>query len=306
MANNQKLSEFCNIIYCLHIASSAHVLDGNEGKKKEFQIHGANKAASLVVLQQMRFTCLFFIACAAYFTQAFQPTLLKLRQKSKSNGLVWPLHNFLDDYKSESEGGLGEESNSSEYPPAICPSEIHRIRFSTTAGDFTVRLDTALSPSGVTRFLQLVDDGFFQDHFFYRVDPGFVIQFGMASHPEMQARWDPQAGAPVAPLPDEPNRQKFKAGSLSFAGSGIDSRSCHIFIALEPFGAELGTAPHETVIGNIETEDGGMIAVDNIVRNREEKGYGNLLDMQASLGREGNAALDAYPGVDRIIACGRI
>ncbi len=258
----------------------------------------------------MRSTPFLFIAIVASFTQAFQPTHLKLQQKSsRTNGLVWPLHNFLDDYKAESEGGaFGEESStsSSEFPPAVCPSEIHRIRFSTTAGDFTVRLDTALSPSGVMRFLQLVDDGFFQDQFFYRVDPGFVIQFGMASHPEMQARWDPEAGAPIAPLPDEPNRQKFKAGSLSFAGSGIDSRSCHIFIALEPFGEELGTAPHETVIGNIETEDGGMIAVDNIVRNREGTNYGNLLDMQASLGREGNAALDAYPGVDRIIACGRI
>lgn len=244
-------------------------------------------------------------------TENYLPAYQYIQKSDVRAWPAWPLYNFLDDYKAQSEGtSTGDEdfssNSSSEFPPAVCPSEIYRIRFSTTAGDFTVRLDKALSPSGVTRFLELVDDGFFHDQVFYRVDPGFVIQFGVASHPEMQARWDPNAGAPVAPLPDEPNRQKFQAGSVSFAGSGMDSRSCHVFIALEPFGEELGSAPHETVLGQIEAEDGGMMAVENIVRNREEKSYGNLMDIQGSLVREGNAALEAYPGVDRIIACGRI
>mmetsp|Transcript_33453 Transcript_33453/g.77144 ORF Transcript_33453/g.77144 Transcript_33453/m.77144 type:complete len:266 (-) Transcript_33453:530-1327(-) len=216
-----------------------------------------------------------------------------------------PLFNFLDDFKNEQEYGnpLGESTN---FPPAICPTEIHRIRFSTTAGDFTVRLDRSLSPSGVTRFLELVDDGFFVDQLLYRVDPGFVIQFGVASTPEMHSRWDPNVGAPVPPLPDEPNRQEFSAGSVSFAGSGFDSRSCHIFIALEPGGATLGSASHETVLGSVESEDGGMLAVENIVRNREETQYGDLLGMQQALIREGNSALESYSGIDRFIACGRM
>ena len=216
-----------------------------------------------------------------------------------------PLFNFLDDFKSEQEGGaMGLDS---EFPPAICPSEIHRIRFSTSAGDFTIQLDRSLSPSGVTRFLELVDDGFFTDQLIYRVDPGFVVQFGVASTPEMQSRWDPNLGAPVAPLPDEPNRQEFRAGSVSFAGSGFNSRSCHIFIALEPGSATLGSAFHETVIGNVESEDGGMLAVDSIIRNREQSGYGDLLNVQADLLNGGNTALESnFPGIDRIIACGRI
>ena len=241
---------------------------------------------------------------------AFQPSSLKRSVspsfKSGKNGIQkrapWRLYNFLDDFKSNEDGN---EVND-EFPPAICPSEIHRIRFSTTAGDFTIRLDLALSPSGVTRFLQLVDDGFFTDQLLYRVDPGFVIQFGMASHPEMQSRWDPNLGAPVAPLPDEPNREKFRHGSVSFAGSGLDSRSCHVFIALEPGGTSLGDAPHEAVLGNVEVEDGGMLAVESIVRNREGTDYGDLLDMQSSILREGNSALDNFPGIDRIVACGRL
>jgi peptidyl-prolyl cis-trans isomerase A (cyclophilin A) len=250
---------------------------------------------------------------------SFQPHALKSSENpSKRNSLrlpLWdgvhkissgPLFNFLDDYKSGQGAGGDALGLDSEFPPAICPSEIHRIRFSTTAGDFTIRLDRALSPSGVTRFLELVDDGFFIDQLLYRVDPGFVIQFGVASTPEMQSRWDPNVGAPVAPLPDEPNRQKFSEGSVSFAGSGFNSRSCHIFIALEPGSDTLGSALHETVLGNVESEDGGMLAVESIVRNREEAKHGDLLDMQEAIIREGNSALDGFPGVDRIMACGRI
>lgn len=255
------------------------------------------------------FSAKFLCACAAILSGAvesfLQPYATRhlslLMNNERCKRPAGNLYNFLDDYKSnaDEEGGI---SGSGDFPPAICPQEIHRIRFSTTAGDFTIRLDLALSPSGVTRFLELVDDRFFNDQLIYRVDPGFVIQFGVASSPDMQSRWDPQAGAPTAPLPDEPNRQLFKAGSVSFAGSGVDSRSCHVFIAL---GEGLGGAAHETALGNIE-EDGSMIAIEKIVRNREESGYGILLDMQEALLREGNDALVEYQGVDRIIACGRL
>jgi len=244
------------------------------------------------------------------FKRSHNPTTTScagiLPQSLSQAFLAGPLYNFLDDYKSDVDGGEDALSRSTEFPPAICTSEIHRIRFSTTAGDFTIQLDRALSPSGVTRFLELVDDGFFIDQLLYRVDPGFVIQFGVASTPEMQSRWDPDVGAPVSPLPDEPNRQEFRAGSVSFAGSGFNSRSCHIFIALEPGATTLGSSMHETVLGDIETDDGGMLAIESIVRNREEAQYGDLLDMQESMIREGNSAMSAFPGVDRISACGRI
>lgn len=272
----------------------------------------------------MKIFSLFLLCSIPSFQlcSAFQPSALRRgsNYSTKSNvakicaqgiakkfALLAPLFNFLDDYKNELDAGVGGDTDSSsEFPPAICPSEIHRIRFSTTAGDFTIRLDRALSPSGVGRFLELVDDGFFTDQLLYRVDPGFVIQFGAASTPQMQSRWDPNVGAPVAPLPDEPNREQFKAGSVSFAGSGFNSRSCHVFIALEPGGTSLGSALHETVLGNVESEDGGMLAVESIVRNREEAQYGDLLHMQDAIVREGNTAMDAYPKVDRIVACGRI
>ena len=227
------------------------------------------------------------------------------------------LFNFLDDYKSEQEMGSENENGDtqSQFPPPICESEIHRVVFSTTAGDFIVSVDKALSPSGVTRFLQLVDDGFFQDQLLYRILPGFLIQFGVAAHPSMQSKWDPNqqqeqqslASSTPACIPDEPNRATFKHGTLSFAGSGIDSRSCHMFIALEPYGENLGSASHETTLGWVEQQD--LHVLDRLVANAENAGYCNqdMNFLQQRLATEGNNQVASeYPLLDRIMGCQRI
>lgn len=80
----------------------------------------------------------------------------------------------------------------------------------------------------------------------YRVIPGFLVQFGVAADPALMAAWKDQQFA------DEPNRASFRAGTLSYAGAGVNSRSCHFFVALEPSGLRLGKAKHETTIGYVE------------------------------------------------------
>lgn len=229
-------------------------------------------------------------SCPIVFSR-YNPGLRSIYHKRS-----FEINNFLDDYKE-----IGE----TKFPLAICPTEEHRVRFSTTAGDFTIALDKALSPSGVTRFLSLIDDRFFDDMLLYRVAEDFLIQFGVASTPELQARWDPNYGATGTPLsiPDEPNRQEFGKGSVSFAGNGVNTRSCHVFISLV---GGFGDAPHETVIGNVEELDGGFLVLDNIVKNRMMAGYGELLDAQNALLSYGNTALQDYPFIDRIISCGRL
>eukprot|EP00966_Prymnesium_polylepis_P276579 6389970-Prymnesium_polylepis.1 len=94
---------------------------------------------------------------------------------------------------------------------------------------------------------------------FYRVLPGFLIQFGVAADPAQHAKWDWYPGPngekiwPCPPLADEPNRAEFRAGSISFAGAGENTRSCHVFIAMEPYGSKvLGSGPHETTIGFVD------------------------------------------------------
>ena len=128
--------------------------------------------------------------------------------------------NFLDDIKELA-------GFSKDYPPATVESAITRVKFSTSAGNFTVQLDRALSPIGVDHFLQLVRSSFFEGQLLYRVVPGFLVQFGVAADPMVMSQWK------GTKLPDEPNRASFRRGTLSYAGNGPNSRACHVFLALE-------------------------------------------------------------------------
>ena len=195
--------------------------------------------------------------------------------------------NFLDDFVSSvSSGG---------YPPAVVESKVARLKFSTSAGDFTVEVDRALSPSGVDRLLDLVSSGFFENQLLYRVIPGFLIQFGVAADPKVHAQWD-QA---EARLPDEPNRAPFRRGTLSFAGSGPSSRTCHMFIALEPHGRRLGKAEHEAALGRVD--DLGLDVLESIVQRFETTGYPDVTGLQGALVEQGNGAAAEYSGLDYIV-----
>ena len=149
---------------------------------------------------------------------------------------------------------------------------------------------------------------------FYRVLHGFLIQFGVAADPAQQRKWDWVPGPDGEkvwtnpPLADEPNRAKFRAGSVSFAGAGPNTRSCHLFIAMEPNGPKvLGAGPHETTIGFVDAgSDGrvglgdGLEVMDRICRKHKHHGYPDTGFLQGALIEDGNAAAAEYPELDRI------
>jgi peptidyl-prolyl cis-trans isomerase A (cyclophilin A) len=190
---------------------------------------------------------------------------------------------------------LGDEPDfdpfAADYPPATVDEKKTTVRLETTAGDCRVTVDRALSPEGVDRFLALVRDGFFTDQLMYRVVPGTLVQFGVASSPEVHARWEDER------LPDEPNRATFRAGTLSFAGGGTNSRSCHLFVALSPKGAQLGGAAHEATLGRVEDVD----VFERVAERFAATGYPDLGGLQSDLATQGNVAAAAYPEIDRII-----
>lgn len=168
----------------------------------------------------------------------------------------------------------------------------YRVRCSTTAGDFTIELVQEWSQLGVKRFLDLVADKFFDDQIVHRVMPGFIVQFGIAADPKQQSRWQDRT------FQDEPRKADFKHGTVSFAGTGEkDSRDCHVFIACEPNGSTLGSAPHETPIGQV-TE--GIEVLDELQDNYEDAGYPDDFDIQEALVKQGNCAASAYSKLDRI------
>jgi len=110
------------------------------------------------------------------------------------------------------------------------------------------------SPLGAARFLDLVQTSFFDGVALSRSVRGFLTQFGIASTEEQRERWrnktikdDPPAGI------------GFRAGTLSFAGSGVDSRSHEVFVVMPECGAgqleAFGTNVWETPFGELADQD---------------------------------------------------
>src|SRR5580692_773478 len=76
--------------------------------------------------------------------------------------------------------------------------EQFRAKFTTTKGDIVVEVTRAMAPLGADRFYNLVKYGFYNGAGFFRVVPGFVVQFGLSAIPAINAAWE------NAKLPDDP------------------------------------------------------------------------------------------------------
>src|SRR5580692_3824645 len=70
-------------------------------------------------------------------------------------------------------------------PSLLNPASLHakapavfKAKFTTTAGDFVVEVHRDWAPIGADRFYNLVRYGYFTNAAFFRVVPGFVVQFG--------------------------------------------------------------------------------------------------------------------------------
>src|SRR5438094_2532228 len=90
------------------------------------------------------------------------------------------------------------------------PEKFH-VKFTTTRGDFTVTVNRAWAPIGADRFYNLVKHHFYDNGSFFRVVPGFVVQFGSSASPPISAAWD------NATIQDEPVIQSNKRGYLTYA-----------------------------------------------------------------------------------------
>lgn len=109
--------------------------------------------------------------------------------------------------------------------PARSP-ENFRVRFETTKGAFVVQVKRSLAPRGTDRFHELVTIGYFTDVRFFRMVPGFVVQFGIHGDPGVNAMWD------TAAIADDPIRSSNADGTIAFAANGPDSRATQLFISV--------------------------------------------------------------------------
>lgn len=107
--------------------------------------------------------------------------------------------------------------------PAVMP-DVYKVRFETTKGDFIVEGRKAWAPLGAERFYQLCREGYFNNTAFFRVVPGFVVQFGLAADPAVTAQWSTQE------MKDDPVKESNKAGTVTFASRGPNTRTTQVFI----------------------------------------------------------------------------
>lgn len=162
----------------------------------------------------------------------------------------------------------------------------YRVRFDTSAGPFVVEISPDLAPNGSRRFAQLVKAKYFDGSRFYRVVPGFVVQWGAAANPTVTQKWN-------VPIPDDPVKTSNVRGTITFAAtSAPNSRTTHLFINLADNANldAMGFAP----IGKVVS---GMSNVERVYA-----GYGERPD-QALIAAQGNAYLQkAFPRLDYIKA----
>ena len=58
--------------------------------------------------------------------------------------------------------------------------DIFQAEFVTTKGNFTIEAYRNWSPQGVDRLYQLIKSGFYTDNCIFRVQPEYVVQFGIS------------------------------------------------------------------------------------------------------------------------------
>ena len=113
---------------------------------------------------------------------------------------------------------------SPERTPSASPAR-YRIRVETSKGSFTIEVTRAWAPRGADRFHELVRIGYFRGVRFFRLVPGFVVQFGIHGDPAVNAVWD------TATIPDDPRTTGNTRGTVAFAASGPNSRATQLFIS---------------------------------------------------------------------------
>lgn len=163
----------------------------------------------------------------------------------------------------------------------------YKVKFDTSAGVFVVEVHRAWAPKGADRFYNLVKNGFYDGTRFFRVVPGFMVQWGINGDPAIQSAWR-NANIPDDPMKTEGN----KTGFLTFANAGPNSRSTQIFINYKDNSFLDKPSMHFPPIGQVIE---GMTVVEKInPQYREEPN-------QAMIQSQGNAYLNKnFPKLDYV------
>lgn len=126
---------------------------------------------------------------------------------------------------------------------------------------FTITVHPKWAPEGAKRFQDMVQAGILNDARFFRVVPGFMVQFGLPGSPEVAKEWVHKR------IPDDKVIRSNSRGMLSFAAAGPNSRTIQMFVnyANNEFLDKQGFAPFAHVDGD------GMKVLDRLQAKYKEK-----------------------------------
>jgi peptidyl-prolyl cis-trans isomerase A (cyclophilin A) len=182
----------------------------------------------------------------------------------------------------------GQAQNAALKNPAALKERapnMYKVRFDTSAGIFVIEVTADWAPNGADRFYNLVKNGYYDGCRFFRVVPGFMVQFGINGDPAIQRNWE------HATIPDDKVKQGNARGFITFAKSAApNSRTTQVFINYKDNSAlnSQGFASFGKVIS-------GMDVVDKIYSMYGEK------PVQGKIQAEGNAYLtQTFPKLDYI------
>lgn len=172
--------------------------------------------------------------------------------------------------------------------------ETFRAQFKTSKGDFIVEANRKWSPRGVDRLYQLIKTGFYNNTLLFRVEPAYVVQFGINDSQPVNRFWDPKK------LPDEPAQYKNLRGVIAYARGGPNDRATQLFI---------NTVDNPKLDTMMRLGLKGFTPIARVVKGMEV--IASLNDaylkkpalVQDSLYKYGNRYFEEhFPGLDRIIS----
>jgi peptidyl-prolyl cis-trans isomerase A (cyclophilin A) len=166
-----------------------------------------------------------------------------------------------------------------------------RVAFETSKGRFVIQAFRSWAPRGADRFYYLARNGYYDGNKFFRVLPGFVVQWGIHGDPRVNAAWTDRN------IRDDSVRQSNQPGTVTFATGGPDTRTTQLFVNLRDNKRldAMGFSPFGRVVE-------GMNVVQSLNSEYGEGAPSGNGPDQDRIEKEGNPYLDRmYPRLDSIV-----
>lgn len=168
----------------------------------------------------------------------------------------------------------------------------YKVRLNTTKGDIVLLVHRDWAPIAADHFYELTKMGFYNNNAFFRVLPGFIVQWGINGDPQVNQPWSNIF------IKDDQPKVPNKIGTVVFAKTGEpNSRTTQVFINL---GDNSGTLDPQgfTPFGEVIQ---GMDHVVQLYSGYGEGAPGGTGPNQAAIADIGNPYLEEhFPKLDYI------